>query len=276
MTSQPRPSAEDMMAYADLRLEGEMGDRIADMAENDPDVAAQIEALRSSAAAVSRAFDAPLHQPIPRKMLALLEHHPATASAKNSPFATLIAGVSALFGGGVAQGAAGIGGGVRIAGVATLTILAGFCGFGLAQYGSTPPSEPVYLAGVMPHDSPFGAALGEGLSARNVTLANDVTVRPVLTFAADDGRMCREFEIRSAAAASAGIACANSGGWQLETLAALTQPAANGGYQVASGRADAVLEDTYERLGMGLAFDAVQEQCAIDAAWSGAATACAE
>jgi hypothetical protein len=93
-------------------------------------------------------------------------------------------------------------------------------------------------------------------SGQKVTLAGGMTITPRFSFAAKDGRYCREF----ASDGQAGIACRSAGGWTVEALAS------DDGRKGKIGTS-AALDQDYARLGTGDAFDAPHEKALIANGW---------
>ena len=71
MTKQPKPWVESMLvAYVDNELEPAQMAAVEEMIRNDPEAGTIVGVLRRSAAAVKTAFDQPLHEPVPARLLA--------------------------------------------------------------------------------------------------------------------------------------------------------------------------------------------------------------
>ena len=97
----------------------------------------------------------------------------------------------------------------------------------------------------------FQLALSQTPSATEARLADGRTVRPTLSFAAADGRWCREFELTArSGAARSGIACRTGKAWSIEaTVASDAQSAGSKQIRTAAGSDTASLDATYDRLG---------------------------
>ena len=73
MTKQPKPWVESMLvAYVDNQLEPAQMAAVEDMIREDPEARTIVAVLRRSAAAVKTAFDQPLHETVPARLLAAL------------------------------------------------------------------------------------------------------------------------------------------------------------------------------------------------------------
>ena len=71
MTKQPKPWVESMLvAYVDNQLEPAQMAAVEEIIRQDPEARTIVAVLRRSAAAVKTAFDQPLHEPVPARLLA--------------------------------------------------------------------------------------------------------------------------------------------------------------------------------------------------------------
>jgi Putative zinc-finger len=110
----------------------------------------------------------------------------------------------------------------------------------------------------------FNTALDQTPSGQRVTLANGTVISPRLSFAARDGRFCREY----ANGADLGVACRGTEGWQVEALAkGRATPGGDEGYATAGGDGGA-LDPAYARLGAGDPLDAKAESDLIAKGWT--------
>ena len=77
---------EDMLlAYVDNELDPNQAAAVQAAIRNDPEAQALVDLLRRSGSAVRNAFDAPLHEPVPARILAVLGSGPGEASAEAAP-----------------------------------------------------------------------------------------------------------------------------------------------------------------------------------------------
>jgi negative regulator of sigma E activity len=215
----------------------------AEMA-NDPALANRLAELQASDVALRAAFDAPLSEPVPDRLMALLGDAPSAkvidfaaaktrrdAAAKPAPARRDWAKWGAL--------AATIVGGV----------------FLIAQPGIGPKPDAAQAT--------LNAALDGTASGQQVALASGGTLTPKLSFAAKDGRYCREF----ATGGQSGVACRGAAGWKVEAM--VKDDAAQngeGGYATAGGKG-AALDDVYARLGAGDPLDPAAEKNLIAKGW---------
>lgn len=97
----------------------------------------------------------------------------------------------------------------------------------------------------------FQLAMSQTPSANEARLADGGKVRPTLSFAAADGRWCREFEMTArSGAARSGIACRTGKAWSIEaSVASDTRSAGSDRIRTAAGTDTASLDATYDRLG---------------------------
>ena len=109
----------------------------------------------------------------------------------------------------------------------------------------------------------FNTALDRTPSGQQATLANGTTLSPRLSFAARDGRFCREY----ANGADLGVACRDNAGWHVEAFAK-GQAASGGeeGYATAGGEGGA-LDPAYARLGAGDPIERKAESALIAKGW---------
>jgi hypothetical protein len=104
-------------------------------------------------------------------------------------------------------------------------------------------------------------ALAEALETQLASAqAADAPTRIGITFAAGDGRLCRSFET----AAMAGLACRESGGWEVVMTAASARPGSE--YRQAGSGAALVMAAAQEMM-VGDPLDAEGERAARDARW---------
>lgn len=125
-------------------------------------------------------------------------------------------------------------------------------------------------------DASFELALSTTPSAAVARLANGSTLRPVLSFAAADGRWCREFVIAARSAGEtgsrSGIACRTGDGWSIEASAtAGDEQGSAPGIRTAAGTDTAPLDGAYARLGASDPVAADQERDLIAKGWPHAA-----
>lgn len=105
-------------------------------------------------------------------------------------------------------------------------------------------------------------------AGQSVTLADGGQLTAVLTFAAADGRWCREYALGGQ---GSGIACREDGGWtaQGELAGGAAAPAGDSqGYATAAGTDPAALDDLYASLGAGDPVSIDQEAGLMQNGWT--------
>lgn len=143
--------------------------------------------------------------------------------------------------------------------------------------GAVAAAAGVFLL-VEPHRPPsatrsdaFANAMEVTPSLQEASLPDGSRVSPVLTFAAADGRFCREFQLSAAQAAQShqGIACRDAaGGWQTVAIAAPGGELQHGDkIEVAEGADTSGLDAAYGRLGGSDPFSAAREKQLISGHW---------
>lgn len=114
----------------------------------------------------------------------------------------------------------------------------------------------------------LNASLDTIPSNRSAALGAGAKLTPVLSFAAGDGRFCRQFVIDGRAGGKAGIACRGNRGWTIEALAPhQAAPVPGGGFEAASGPADDGLDTAFARLKGGDPLGADAERRLIRDHW---------
>jgi len=123
-------------------------------------------------------------------------------------------------------------------------------------------------AGVIVAQNPLYTALEQTPSQHHFEAGNGDIILPVMSFQANDGRYCREFQINADSKVSVGVACKQDGYWSTEILlAAGTRPHNTLSYQPAAGYSQPALDAVLGNLWNGIAFDQHEEQVLIQQAW---------
>ncbi len=114
----------------------------------------------------------------------------------------------------------------------------------------------------------FAQAMDRLPSRGEQALPDGGLLSPVLTFAAADGRYCREFTVTGGARPGGGIACKGNAGWAIEAHSATGAGPVDQGEIVAAAGADgSELDAAYARLGASDALSAEAEQALIASGW---------
>jgi anti-sigma factor RsiW len=124
---------------------------------------------------------------------------------------------------------------------------------------------------------PHGAALalaGSAQSAADHTpsgsryVEGTLTAKPVVSFRAGDGRLCREMQIEGPQVAAVTIVCREAGEWRVEALVRAPAQAQTNGYRPAGATHDPAIAAVQARLQIDSVLDAKSEDDAIAAGWA--------
>lgn len=241
---------ETLLAYVDSQLDPARAAEVEARLADDPEVRATVRVFRESAALLHGRYDAPLHEPIPERLLATLRDTPANegdgrASDKVVSLDSRRRPPSFSA--------------PTLAMAASLALVVGFGGG--------------YLTLGLPGGDPDSAILQQVLdgTASGVTVSTaDARLTPVATFRTTGGRYCREYEKR-ADRISIGIACRDADGrWQPQIEVAqslLGRPSGDDQYAPASGPDIDPLAGAGLALGAELPLTPEQEQALLRNGW---------
>jgi len=117
--------------------------------------------------------------------------------------------------------------------------------------------------------NPLHTLLESTPSAQVVEVPEEgAALRAVLTFRANDGRFCREFEIFASARASTGIACREKGQWRTEVQSSASATLASSNYYTpAAGSDDPAIAAVVDKLMQGEPLDVEEEAQVLAAHW---------
>lgn len=238
----------DIAAFVDGELEGAERARVAALIEADPAAQALADSLRETDALLREAFAAPLSEPVPPSLAAIVK-----ADAKVVPLRPRRPAHSWM----------------PMALAASVALLiGGTAGLMLGQ--SKGPAAPASLAALSVGGVPL--VLAEALdTAPSGTIRGDV--QPLASFPLPDGGACREFEVMSpadrAAPTAFGLACNRGEGWRVVIAATVEAPGstAEGSFAAASGTALDAAAMALDALGAGSALDPAAEAAAIARGW---------
>ena len=179
---------EQIAAFLDGRLpDAEMSDFEAEM-ENDPGLAKEVARIAGNDDLLRAAFDGPMQEPVDQALIERMglgaTDSPIIANAANDN-PPLWRRWQWPMGGAIA---------------ASLALVM------------------VWQSGGGSDDA-FSVAMETTPSSVTASLSDQTKVTPQLTFAANDGRFCREFLKESGGNAETGIACRSKGTWSIEVLA---------------------------------------------------------
>lgn len=114
----------------------------------------------------------------------------------------------------------------------------------------------------------FDDALDSTPSGQLAALEDGTNLTPVLSFRAGDGRYCREFSLGSGEQGGSGIACRDSGGWEVEALdEGATELARSDEIMLADGADVSGLKAVYTRLSAGDPLAGEAENALIANGW---------
>lgn len=240
---------ERLSAYLDGQLSEDDVRELEARLAHEPKLAKQLEAFRNVDSALRAPFDRLLSEPIPDRFLQLLggsETEVATpAAAQIIDFADAKARRAP-------KPAASFWASWPARGALAASFVAGL--FAITQLQPGTSSE-----------QGIETALNEAPSGTAVRLSSGATLKPRLSFAAKDGRFCREFDVSG----QTGIACRKADGWTIEAKVKSSASATEGaeqGFATASG-AGTALDPVYDRLGAGEPLDPARERDLIKRGW---------
>ena len=230
-----RIDEELLMAHVDGELDPLAAGRVAEALARDSDLRAEAEAQRRLRDRLSRHYDPVLDEEVPQRLRGTLDTNVVAlrspGTARRSSF------------------------GWRVGGAMAASFLVGLIA------AQTIP-ERAGQAGVTGDRLVAAGPLAEALDTQLASEQSDsAPTRIGVSFAANDGRLCRTFENR----VMAGLACRDGDGWHVLTHAA-ARPAAGGEYRQAASGADFVMRLSQELM-KGEPFDARAERRARDTRW---------
>lgn len=238
----PHPDRDEWIcAYLDGALDPASMAEFEQAMESDSTLAGDIERLLANDSLLRAAFDSPMHDDVDAALLARMglaepagEQLAVPAAANDNP----------PFWRGWRLPAAG-----AIAAALALAVTVGM------------PSGPAPMA--------FGPALDATASGQLASLEDGTELTPVLSFAAADGRFCREFSLAGAGSGGKGIACREgTGNWQVEALEpGATRLADAAGIVLAAGADGAALAAAYDQLGASDPLPMDREEALIADGW---------
>jgi hypothetical protein len=238
---------EILMAYVDDTLEPEQRREVEAALATDPDAREIVAQLRRSSELLGESLDDILDQPVPQRLVdaargrssKVVTLRPRTAPLRNMNWPGLAAAASILLVVGIAAGRLWV-------------------------------SEP-------PHGTTMAAMLPlqQALEHQESGVAwtdpdSGMTITPILTFRAADGRPCREFERQQRDGEVFGVACRdNQGRWvaQIELQRSLLPDnVPNDQYLPASGGTDPI-SDVLDELDAGPALSISEEMQFLESGW---------
>jgi len=98
-------------------------------------------------------------------------------------------------------------------------------------------------------------------------VAQSITVQPIVSFLAGDGRPCRELQVEDGGAGTHAVACREQGQWRVEAMVRSRGQGNADGYRPAGANKDAAIGAVHARLKITSILDAKAEDEAIAAGW---------
>ena len=232
-------SDELLMAYADNALDELQRRQVEAYLQTDPAAQQFVDDMVRSSELVRRAFDVPMHQPPPQRLLHTINGAPENNVVR---FASRKHAVSRRW--------------VSIAVAASLVVAA----IAITTHLSGPPQQTESVAaigtGPVPNPSPIFTALERTVSGEPVQFETSPGTHAVAmqTFRDGDNRPCRELELQqhTGVVIQTVIACRQSDAqWTVEGVFASTQaqPTSTQGYTPASGASDGQVDAMLNTLG---------------------------
>jgi hypothetical protein len=111
----------------------------------------------------------------------------------------------------------------------------------------------------------IAAVLDNTLSGESAYISDGSAVKAQLSFANQQGQLCRQYQVASSDSRSTNIACKQSGGWKLEAQSGEQGLQITGDYQTASNSQQ--LDTVIDNMISGAPLDRNQEQQAINNEW---------
>lgn len=242
---------QSLMAYVDNELDDKKRVEIEAIIDRDPEAAAIVERLTKSRELLKEGFDEILDYPAPDHLVATIRNHRAEAKIISHPsFSTPKNRFSST----------------SLALAASIALIIGVvAGYIMDnQPGENSASFPVAnLLQQTLESQPSGTKTIDDNAAQAIT--------PILTFAAENGQICREYERQSPTALLRGVACRNKEGkWitfaEIDSTLLPAPPTTEIGYAPAAGNQDP-LSAALTALGAQRSFTANEEQQLRERGW---------
>lgn len=241
---------EMLSAYLDRELPPAAQAIVEQTIARNPELAARLDAMRALDTRLRAAYSDIDDEPMPAAVLKLLE--PPVSISRTATVVSLRPGARRWLPG---AGVAAIAASVLVALVVVFEGAEEGSFAGLAVEGRVATASPLFSA---LEQTPSGVAIDAGA---------DLTITPLLTFAATDKGYCREFSLSGADRSVQGLACRDAQGWITRKLAPVAAPDHTAGYAPATYDSG----QDYERVLRGLmqseALGPQQEQQLLQHQW---------
>lgn len=292
MTERPqaRWSDETLSAFLDGELPGEEAARLEAELAADPKLRGRVEALRAADAAVRSAYASIAGEPLPDRVLALIDVHAPAAAPSAGVAAMRTSARQALSG---PEGRrrrfhvpASVAAGIALA-VGFLSAVAlygprrpdvsdpaGSAGADPAASAGTDPAASVIAglaasAGAVPPGTRLHDVLEHRASGVAADLPGGATATARLTFVDTAGEYCRQVDVAGAGGSAAVVACRRDGAWRIEvvTLGADGLAPSADVFRPASAPAAPLLDAAIDAMIDGEPLGRSEEQAAISGGW---------
>lgn len=258
-------SDERLIAYLDGELAPELMRDFDQALARDSELQERVRQLRESGALVRQAFDAPLYQEVPARLLAAIER----ASAPEGQVVDLASAPSDR------RFSRSAGWGMALA--ASIALCIGLLGGtqlgGLIGNGTSSDDSYALALGAVP-DRILRTALDTKPSGTSISWQGQESkvlgeIKPLLTFRDVDGRYCREYQVVAGdgSTSALGMSCRQGDGqWRgVLTIAAAMQP--DGAYVPASRASSDALDAAVDDLMSGIPLSQAEEATLIGNGW---------
>jgi anti-sigma-K factor RskA len=247
-----RPHDEILMAYADGALTPEKAGEVERFLQADNEARKMVEAFRRTRELAHAAFDAPMREAPPRRLVDTIMTSPAPAGARGSAPPRRMARWPMA----------------RMAMAASAAVIAGL-GLGLFLLGRDEES-PIAL-GKLSTDDALSAALTR-LASGTPDMAEARVITVLTTFRDAAHRPCREFEMSDTSPTAPrimAVACRDGSAWRIEGAAWLRAGGANNGGDFAPAGSEGAdpLTGLLKRLGAEATLAPEEEAALIAGDW---------
>ena len=140
-------------------------------------------------------------------------------------------------------------------------------GIGGALHDNTSPQATVLMAGPIARNTPIDMALTQQISGASISIDDDISLKPILTFEDERGVHCREFELQTQEATNRALACREQSGWSVLLIASTQPENADGGYSTASSDVMPTFDAFVDSMIKSSPLSADQERGVIASKW---------
>ncbi|MBU2877701.1 anti-sigma factor family protein [Aliiglaciecola lipolytica] len=123
-------------------------------------------------------------------------------------------------------------------------------------------NQPTFESSV---SADIASILDSTMSGQTTLTTNGLAVKPQLSFATQNGELCRQYQLSEAEISSTNIACKQTNGWHIKAKHSEQGSPDSGSYQTASNQQQ--LDAVIDQIISGAPLDRAQEQQAIVNQW---------